>query len=358
MPRITFHTIKGSLANQFKIYFPNWVYVRNEKSFWFAPEETGIWERDYSENALIRTIKFYFMQKLYDDFDTDTNQRNANIRDILSVRNQMEKVFKWLENPRNIKVLIEELKRRIYVADLSCFNVNRNFLLFKNDIVINLETIERINIDYTHMIANNLKLNISYECANNDKIKKVAEFFDKFIPNDQSKQDFINFISNSLNGYKSRQLMINHGGTSKTYFMHIFLMILGTYGMKLSNKWLYNECAPRLSKDAGQKRIILFENIISKKIDIFCIKELLSSYFPDARRIWQDNDDTRSLNSASMFVNVDKIPDKFSESDAVMQSRLIETEFTDFDLANFSIKNFTQQYGMQILHYLFITRNN
>lgn len=261
------NSIKIKLAYIFTNLFPNKYKFVEEVNAWYSLDEvTKVW-KVYEEKLLLNVIGTEFPTKLCIEFENQYQQiEELFILDILYDRQKINKLMLWLKSQRNVKSLISELKLNYYTSNLTIFNSNPMVLLFKNEIMLDLNTKKTEQITSDHLISNMQMMNINYEEVDENKMIIIKNMF-KSIVDKKMKQSLVKVLYESLIGINPRKIMICHGSNSKI-FLESFLNILGTYGISLPDKLLYTDGEFTKNCLYGMKisRAVLFKNVDRKSV--------------------------------------------------------------------------------------------
>ena len=358
---ISFEGSKTLLLEKFKSYFPTIRYIKDLDVFFYAHPKSGIWK--VARNLILKkTIKIELSKKIYDEFQVQisNDEENTYIRDMFLLKGKVDKMVKLLQSSKHVEILINELKNQIFINDLSHFNADPNLILFKNDVVIDLTSKKVVNVHWTDMIANNQQLNVSFEPEDDDKIATLANVFNEIIACNESRENFVKLLFESLSGFKSKRFMLNLGGNYKTIIMDIFVNILGTYGIRTSAEITKPfKFFEKIDWDTfKQLRAVVFDVETLNEMQIR--KNLINNREFDCnygyRHLYEPSNDVSPFR-ATFFVNCDQFIVKTMDYiDYAMENRMLKTQFrTDTDVKFEVLFNdkFVTEYGMQFIHYLF-----
>lgn len=356
--------LKTLLLDKFKLYYPSFLYIKVLDVFFYADPKSGIWKIDFNNLTLNMTIKIEYPKRICDEFQYIVgHEENKLIKDIFSLKDEVDTLLKLLKKSKFVATFINELKTQIFVNDLSHFNQDPNLILFKNDVVFDLKSKKTVKVHWTDMIANNQQLNVSFEPENNEKIALLIDIFNEIIVNNESKENFLKYLFQSLSGFKSKRFMLNFGGNYKRIIMDVWVNILGTYGAQVPDEGTkfsrISEFLQQIDLNAFEQLRTIVINVENKKeFDVWSFRSRLTCGHYTSRRLYEEPTNNTTIR-ASYFINCDQITftkPEYEFVDHAMEARMLKTEFRTYADVEFEIlfnDKFIKEYGMQFIHYLF-----
>ena len=270
-----------------RLYFWNSVY-------WKEDDDSFSYINRFIDKVFVNELTQYYLIKFKEWSDYCNNNEVTKEESQLMnglLQKFISNVNNKLRNHHFRSSYIKEICNKVSRPNV-VFDLNPTLFIFE-DAVIDLNTGRKINPNPDDLMR--LTCGYNYEAEDPVKVKFLNELLDKFFPDKEVKDHYLEVLATGLCGYQQERFFVatGRGGNGKGVLNDLMMDTVGKYGYKLTSEFVMNPIKtganPEVANLDGKRFVKCEEPPANRRIKTSVIKEITGGKHLNARLAYSNS---------------------------------------------------------------------